>query len=325
MKREPFRLTAPLKDYLWGGTKLKEEFHKQSELDKVAESWELSCHKDGTSRIADGPYTGRSLTEYIEAEGKSVLGTACSRFSRFPVLIKLIDAKQDLSLQVHPDDEFALRVEGEYGKTEMWYVVDHEPGAQLIYGFKRDITPAEFKKSIEDNTILDLVNKVNVKKGDIFFVEAGTLHGIGAGILVAEIQQNSNTTYRIYDYGRVGADGRPRELHTEKAAQVTNLNAISCDTSPRGELEKEEGYERIKLISCPLFCVYRYHVDGSAPLFVDGTSFQSFTVLDGEGTLRSADVSLKLRKGDTVFIPAETGSCFFEGSGEFILTKLEEE
>ena len=216
----PFELIPPIKDYIWGGTKLREEFGKESGLERLAESWELSCHKDGVSVISGGEFDGMTLSEFVE-EHPEALGKNCGRFEFFPVLIKLIDARDDLSVQVHPDDDYAMRVEGGYGKTEVWYVIDCEEGAELIYGFAEETDSDTFRRAIEEGTLLDIVNRVPVKKGDVFFIEAGTLHAIGKGILIAEIQQNSNTTYRVYDYGRLGADGKPRELHIDKALDVT--------------------------------------------------------------------------------------------------------
>ncbi|MGN0552633.1 MAG: type I phosphomannose isomerase catalytic subunit, partial [Oscillospiraceae bacterium] len=208
----PLKLKPAFKDYLWGGTKLRDVYGKDCSFDKVAESWELSCHKDGNSVIDNGEAKGMTLAEYIEKKGKAILGKNCERFENFPVLIKLIDAKDNLSVQVHPDNEYAMRVEGEYGKTEMWYIVDCDEGAELIYGFKGNVSKEEFAERIKNNTLLEITNSVPVKKGDVFFIRSGTLHAIGKGILIAEIQQNSNTTYRVYDYGRVGADGKTRPL-----------------------------------------------------------------------------------------------------------------
>ena len=230
---EPLRLNSPLKDYIWGGTRLKTEFGKSTSLERVAESWELSCHKDGPSLIENGDFAGKTLPEYIKIQGKSVLGTNCEKFDYFPILIKLIDAQDNLSVQVHPDNNYALRVEGEYGKTEMWYIVDCAEGASLIYGFDHEISAEEFARRIQDNTLLNVCNIVPVKKGDVFFIEAGTIHAIGKGILIAEIQQNSNTTYRVYDYGRVGADGNPRQLHIEKAKEVTQKDIKVVEESRR--------------------------------------------------------------------------------------------
>ena len=212
------KLLPAYKDYLWGGHRLVDEYNKEYDGDILAETWELSCHPDGPSRIANGRYAGKTLEEYIEAEGKGVLGTHCRRFRDFPILIKFIDAKQDLSVQVHPDNRYALKNEGQYGKTEMWYVVDAGEDATLYYGFKEEISKEEFAERIENDTVLDVLNKVPVQKGDVLFIESGTIHAIGADILIAEIQQNSNVTYRVYDYGRVGKDGKKRDLHIEKAA-----------------------------------------------------------------------------------------------------------
>ena len=203
----PLKLNAAFKDYLWGGTRLRDEFNKQTDIDPVAESWELSCHHDGQSIISNGEFSGKTLAQYIETVGKQVIGTKAPKDKDFPILIKFIDAKQSLSVQVHPDDKYALLHEGESGKTEMWYVMDATPDATLIYGFTHEISHQEFERRIKDNTLLEVCNQVPIKKGDVFFIEAGTLHAIGAGALIAEIQQSSNSTYRVYDYGRVGKDG----------------------------------------------------------------------------------------------------------------------
>ena len=307
------KLTAPCKDYIWGGTRLRDEYGKKSDADKVAESWELSCHKDGKSVIANGEYAGMTLSDYIEKEGKGVLGRNCERFEYFPVLIKLIDAKDNLSVQVHPDNDYAMRVEGEYGKTEMWYIVDAEPGAELLYGFKKEISREEFAERIKNNTLLEVTNNVPVHKGDVFFIESGTLHAIGKGILIAEIQQNSNTTYRIYDYGRVGKDGKPRELHIEKACEVTKLVPPTRPAKPQGERVRKEGYDETLLAECEYFTVKALDIDTRAWLEAGEDSFVHLLILDGEVILSSEHGpghQLKLNKGDSCFIPAGYG--FFE-------------
>ena len=194
------------KDYIWGGHKLVDNYGKEMTGDRLAETWELSCNPDGPSFVANGEDAGKTLRQYIEEHGKKVLGTNCERFEDFPILTKFIDAQDNLSIQVHPDNEYALKNEGQYGKTEMWYVVDAEEGACLYHGFNREISKDEFAKRIEEDTLLEVLNKVPVHKGDVFFIEAGTIHAIGKGLIIAEIQQNSNVTYRVYDYGRVGKD-----------------------------------------------------------------------------------------------------------------------
>ena len=314
----PMKLEAPCKDYIWGGTRLRDEYGKRSDADKVAESWELSCHKDGRSVIANGEYKGKTLEEYINDKGKGVLGTNCERFEYFPILIKLIDAKDNLSVQVHPDNEYALRVEGEYGKTEMWYIVDCAPGSELLYGFKHEISREEFARRIRDNTLLEVTNNVPVHKGDVFFIESGTLHAIGKGILIAEIQQNSNTTYRIYDYGRVGADGKPRQLHIEKACEVTKLIPPTRPTKPAGQPEAKDGFTETLLATSEYFNVNKLDVSSKARLCASEASFNSVLVLDGSFRLGE----LELKKGDSVFVPAGFGEYTLEGSGEIILTDI---
>ncbi len=317
------KLNPAFKDYLWGGTKLRDEYGKKCDLDKVAESWELSCHKDGCSVVADGEYAGLTLPQYIEKAGKAVLGTDCEKFEYFPILIKLIDAKQNLSVQVHPDNDYAMRVEGEYGKTEMWYVVDCEPGAGLLYGFKHEISKEEFRRRIEDNTLLEVTNRVEVHPGDVFFIEAGTLHAIGEGILIAEIQQNSNTTYRVYDYGRVGADGKPRQLHIEKAIDVTRLAPATRPCGrPQAKPEAFDGGSVLPLASCNYFTVKEMEVTSHAALMADEKSFHSLLLLDGSLTLSMGGEKLEMKKGASVFVPAGSGAYTLTGKGRLILTTV---
>ncbi len=317
------KLNPAFKDYLWGGTKLRDEYGKKCDLDKVAESWELSCHKDGCSVVADGEYAGLTLPQYIEKAGKAVLGTDCEKFEYFPILIKLIDAKQNLSVQVHPDNDYAMRVEGEYGKTEMWYVVDCEPGAGLLYGFKHEISKEEFRRRIEDNTLLEVTNRVEVHPGDVFFIEAGTLHAIGEGILIAEIQQNSNTTYRVYDYGRVGADGKPRQLHIEKAIDVTRLAPATRPCGrPQAKPEAFDGGSVLPLASCDYFTVKEMEVTSHAALMADEKSFHSLLLLDGSLTLSMGGEKLEMKKGASVFVPAGSGDYILTGKGRLILTTV---
>lgn len=318
----PLKLTAPLKDYIWGGKKLKTEFSKKTELEIVAESWELSCHKDGSSVISNGELAGKTLPEYIALKGKSCLGKNAERFEEFPVLIKLIDACDNLSVQVHPDNEYALRVEGEYGKTEMWYIVDCEEGASLLYGFTKEVTPDEFASRIADNTLLEITNRVPVKKGDVFFIEAGTLHAIGAGILIAEIQQNSNTTYRIYDYGRVGADNKPRPLHVEKAKEVTALVPPTRKPEPQGRPETIQGGTKTLLSSCEYFTVDAIKLEAAASFNATSDSFHALLVLDGDIKLTSSHGDIDIKKGETVFLEAGYGEYKLAGKGELLLTTV---
>ena len=223
---EILKLKPVFKDYIWGGNRLETDYGFQTGLEKTAEGWMLACHKDGMNTIEGGQFDGRTLQSVLDEIGlEKIAGKNCMKFPYFPVLIKLIDAYDNLSIQVHPDDEYARRVENEFGKTEIWYVLDAIDNAELIYGFKESISADEFRKAIENNTLLDKLNSVKVHRGDLFFIEAGTVHAIGKGALIAEIQQNSNCTYRVYDYGRVGHDGKPRELHIDKAAAEIRYQA----------------------------------------------------------------------------------------------------
>lgn len=316
------KLRPVCKDYLWGGTRLKNEFGLQTDLNPVAEGWMLSVHKDGENRVESGPYKGMPLSQVLQAEGKNALGTNAASFDRFPLLIKLIDAKQNLSVQVHPDNDYALKNEGEYGKTECWYVLDCDEGAELIYGFQKPLSKAELQKRIEDNTFLEVVNRVKVHKGDFFFIEAGTLHAIGGGILLAEIQQNSNVTYRVYDYNRLGADGKPRPLHTEKAVAVTACAAPKYDTKPMGKPEVFEGGKKQCLTRCPLFTVYAVTVETAYTQIADETSFVSLVCTDGSGKIACQGESLAMQKGDSFFLSANSGSFTITGNISVIETRI---
>lgn len=291
------------------------EFGKEFSGDRLAETWELSCHPDGPSIVANGEYAGATLNEYILMEGKKVTGTKSRKYDQFPLLIKFIDAKEDLSIQVHPNDAFALENEGQYGKTEMWYIVDCEEGASLYYGFSEEISREEFVKRMEDKTLLEVLNKVEVQKGDVLFIEPGTIHAIGKGNLIAEIQQNSNVTYRVYDYGRKGPDGRERDLHIEKALQVTN----------RIPIMRRKSFEP-HIVSCDYFKVDKIVLDGQLMkrMFgeIDNSSFASLLVLDGRGEVRSGMERMAVKKGDSIFITANTGEYEMEGNFEALLTTV---
>ena len=300
----PLLLKPAVKDYLWGGTRLKTEYKYDTDKEIAAEAWVLSCHKDGSDTVENGSLAGKTLAEVIELWGDKAIGEKAAAFPYFPLLIKLIDAKDRLSVQVHPDDKYALEKEGEFGKTEMWYVVDCDEGAQLIYGFNREVSKEELERRIKDNTLPEICNYVPVHKGDVFFISAGTLHAIGAGILIAEVQQNSNTTYRVSDYGRLGADGKPRPLHIEKALEVTNRAKPVIPYGNVGEIRQEDFGSVRKLASCELFTAELWSLDGEAKLAL-GDSFISLLVLDGELNIAWDGGSLSAKKGGSIFIPAD--------------------
>lgn len=316
---EIIKLKPIFKDYIWGGYRLKNDYGFDTGYDKTAEGWMLACHKDGMNTVDGGEYDGKTLQEVVDEVGKEkLLGKRSDKYPYFPVLIKLIDAYDNLSIQVHPDDKYAREVENEYGKTEMWYVLDAAKGATLIYGFKQEISSQEFKEAIENNTLLDKLNVVNVKKGDTFFIEAGTVHAIGKGAMIAEIQQNSNCTYRVYDYGRVGADGKPRELHIKKAIDVSKTVPPKYDIKPMGETKYVDKNEVQLITKCDLFSVNRYKCTNRLTLNVSENSFMHILVIDGKGTVDGRAA----KKGDSFLIPASYGDVIIGGNLEFLTTKI---
>ena len=316
----PLLLKAPIKDYLWGGTRLIDEFGFKTDKEKAAEAWVLSCHKDGNSIVKNGEHAGKTLQEVLDVWGKEVLGAKAAGFTYFPILIKLIDAKDRLSVQVHPDDEYALAHEGEYGKTEMWYVVDCDEGAQLIYGFNQDISQGEFLERINNNNLSPVCNYVPVKKGDVFFIEAGTMHAIGKGILIAEVQQNSNTTYRVSDYGRLGADGKQRQLHIKQAVEVTKTEVPTMPYGNVGDVTLYPFGTVRELAKCDYFTAELINLDGNVGVY-DNESFISLLVTEGEVLLSYTGGMMSLKKGDSVFVPA-TLKVSLIGTAEIIYTHM---
>ena len=297
------KLTPSCKDYLWGGNRLRSDFGIKSDLNPLAEAWVLSCHPDGPSYLADGT----TLADYVTAH-PGCLGTDCEKFEQFPILTKFIDAKNNLSIQVHPSNEYALKNEHQYGKTEMWNVLDCEPGAFLYYGFDHEISKAEFEERIKNNTLTEVLNAVPVHKGDCFFIPAGTLHAICKGIVIAEVQQNSNVTYRVYDYGRVGADGKPRALHVKQALEVMRRTPPEQhDFSPH-------------LAKCDYFTVDV--VAGGYTGTADETSFVSLLITEGEGRLTCGGETVQAKKGDSFFITAGSGAYALTGSCKALLTTV---
>lgn len=317
----PLLMQAPVKDYIWGGTRLREKYNKVSTADKLAESWELSCHPAGPSVIANGPAKGETLEQYLEKNGMELLGTKGKDCQNFPIMIKLIDAKDNLSVQVHPDDAYALKNEGELGKTEMWYVIDAEPGAELLYGVEKEITRQELADSLKNGTITEICHHAPVKKGDVFFIPAGTIHAIGKGILLAEVQENSNTTYRLYDYGRLGNDGKPRQLHVQQGTEVCSLKPLPLvDKRQQATLSSDCTAEL--LVNCEYFNTYSIELSGANHLKADTESFHTFTVLEGSLLLTHQGEKLPMEAGQSVFLPANMGKYTIEGQAHLIFTTL---
>ena len=302
--KEVLKIVAETKDYLWGGNKLR-KYGKVSDKDKIAESWELSYHKDGPSKTQNGELLSQVLMP-------SDLGKNVNDFQDFPVLVKLIDSADFLSVQVHPSDDYALKNEGQFGKTEMWYIVDAEEGAGIYLGLKEDTDKQVFKKAIDDGTVTDLLNFYQVKKGDWFFIESGTIHAIGKGVTVCEIQQNSNLTYRVYDFKRVGADGKERPLHIDKALTVANFDAFTPS-----QLCVEIGNKRL-IGASKYFTAYHASVNGEEEFTADKKSFTALTCIAGSGEIEGKTVNA----GDTYFVPASYGDFKVKGNLECILTQV---
>ena len=305
---EIVRMEPAFKDNLWGGTRLRDVYGKKCDYDIVAESWELSTHKAGQSIVATGKNKGLMLGEYINRFGRGILGWKCDPYERFPLLIKFIDSRESLSIQVHPGDDYALQKEDEYGKNELWYVVDCEPESYLYCGFSRDTDEAEVRRRIEDGTLTEILNKIPVKKGDSYFIENGTVHAIGPGVLICEIQQSSNVTYRLYDYQRRDKYGELRELHIDKAMEVTNFH--------------EKDMEAAKTMECKYFSIEKSVFDGEVSFNLDDSSFRAFVVLEGSGQVSCGEESLAYRPADCFFVPAGKKTVAFHGCGTILKVQV---
>ena len=319
---KPFLLKPSAKDYLWGGNRLNDEFTKEIELSPLAETWECSTHPDGSSFVANGEYEGKTLTEVLK-EHPEFLGIHSKAKGELPILIKFIDAKNDLSVQVHPTDEYANEYEnGQLGKTEMWYVLDASKDASLVYGLSHTTDKNVIKQAIENGTVEKYLQKVPVKKDDVFFIDAGTIHAIGAGALIAEIQENSNLTYRMYDYNRVGKDGKKRELHIEKALDVANLNGMAEPKQPLRVLKYRQGVASELLSRCKYFEVYRMIVNTEKRQIVhyksDEISFRVLLCVNGCGVIKFAGETIDVFKGDCIFVPADSVELTLHGKMQFL-------
>ena len=329
LRSKPFLLMPAAKDYLWGGSRLNDEFEKNIDMHPLAETWECSTHPDGVSLVASGPFKGMSLDRVLN-DHPEYLGThpyenCINGRVELPILIKFIDADKDLSVQVHPDDEYArIHEKGQLGKSEMWYVLDAKKDTSLVYGLKRSLTGEELREKIREGKLDAYLQRVPIEKDDVFFIEAGTIHAIGAGALIAEIQENSNLTYRLYDYDRIDKDGRKRPLHIDKALDVANLSAGVKPKQSMRVLRYKKGCATELLGRCRYFEVYRMLlnternrdcVDYSA----DERSFRVLLCTNGCGTINMEDGdSLNFFKGDCIFIPAESVDMKLHGRAQLL-------
>lgn len=316
------KLQPVFKDYLWGGSRIKTELNKKTDLEKVAESWELSAHEDGQSIIAEGPYKGLRFGKYLNLIGKEAWGWKAASMPRFPVLIKFLDSEEPLSLQVHPDDEYALTHENEYGKYEMWYILDAKEGAKIYQGFNRAVTDEEIRERINNATLHEVLNERSVKNGDTIFIEPGCVHALGEGILVCEIQQNSNSTYRLYDYDRLDAFMNKRPLHIEKALDVIINSPDSYSGNESSPAKNFDGFMVQELGSCKYFVSSLYDIVEKAKLDIDESSFVSILVIDGNAKISDGNMKTDISKGDSLFLKAGKYSVNIEGKCKCVVTHV---
>ncbi|WP_058105792.1 type I phosphomannose isomerase catalytic subunit [Maribacter dokdonensis] len=314
----PLKFKPILKERLWGGTKLKEVFGKPIESDITGESWELSTVPGDISVVANGSLEGKSLQELIDSNGEELLGKSVfERFGKeFPILIKFIDAKQDLSIQLHPNDALAKERHNSFGKTEMWYIMDADPKAELIVGFNKDVTKEEYAESVANDTLLDLLNYEQVKEGDTFFINTGKIHAIGAGVMLAEIQQTSDVTYRVFDFNRKDKDGNLRELHTDLA-----LDAVDYEKKDDFKVSySQEKNEVNTMVDCPYFKTNFIELTENLELdTVNRDSFTIFMCVGGEAKISTAEGEVAIKSGETALLPASTQKISLQSTGAKLL------
>ena len=299
---ELVKLKPAVKDYIWGGNYFQ-KFNKGLGLSKVSECWELSVRDNDSSIIASGKDEGKKLCDVISKED---IGPVMDRFPYFPLLIKLIDAKENLSVQVHPSDDYALKYENSFGKSEMWHIISADEGCGLYVGLNKDYKKEDIERALNEGTILDYLNFFKVKPGDTFIINPGTIHAIGKGVRLIEIQQNSNLTYRLYDYNRVDANGNPRELHINKALDVIDYRHYKA-------VQNKDGF----LADNQYFTVKKASFDGDFRVFANEKSFISFTFLDGEGMVND----IPFKQYDTFFLPYQK-ECLIKGKGRVVISQI---
>jgi mannose-6-phosphate isomerase len=298
----PIKFTPILKDKIWGGQKLKTILNKNSDLPNVGESWELSDVEGDTSIVCNGSLKGQSLKQLLDTYKEDLIGLQNYRIfqNKFPLLIKFIDAKEDLSIQLHPNDELAAKRHNSFGKTEMWYVFQADKDSNLIVGFNQEMTPEKYLKHLNDKTLTKILNFDKVKEGDTYFVEVGRVHAIGAGVMVAEIQQTSDITYRVYDWDRVDGDGNERELHNDLAIEAFDFDMpdnfrITYDKTPNQSNE---------MVSCPYFTTNYLKINQTVKKVNKHDSFIIYMCVDGEAEIITEGFSESIKKGETILLPA---------------------
>ncbi|RKS90500.1 mannose-6-phosphate isomerase type 1 [Flavobacterium limicola] len=315
MKLYPLQFEPILKERIWGGEKLKTLLHKPITSNITGESWELSTVEGDVSIVANGEWKGKSLTELINSFPDEILGTAVhTRFGKqFPLLFKYLDAREDLSIQVHPNDELAKKRHNSFGKTEMWYIMQADDNARIIVGFKENSNAAEYLENLKNKTLLSILDDVKVQSGDVFFLETGTVHTIGAGIVVAEIQQTSDITYRLYDFDRVDANGNTRELHVDLALEAINYNKVEAKKSYTTNSNQSN-----TVVDCPYFTTNFIPLDGAISVSKSGESFTVYMCVEGSFEIEYNHSKIQYIKGDTVLIPAAMNAFILNGKASIL-------
>ncbi|MFV5694999.1 type I phosphomannose isomerase catalytic subunit [Flavobacterium sp. LB3P122] len=315
MKFYPLQFNPILKERIWGGEKLNTVLHKPITSKITGESWELSTVECDVSVVANGEWKGKSLTTLINECPNEILGTAVhARFGKqFPLLFKYLDASEDLSIQVHPNDELAKKRHNSFGKTEMWYIMQADDNARIIVGFKEKSDANDYLENLKNKTLLSILTDVKVKSGDVFFLEAGTVHAIGAGLVVAEIQQTSDITYRLYDFDRVDANGNTRELHVNLALEAINYNTIEA----KKEYTKNENVSN-EIVDCPYFTTNFLPLNGEITVSKSGKTFTVYMCVEGGFEIDFDNSKSQYKKGDTVLIPAAMNAFTLNGKASIL-------
>lgn len=322
IKKYPMKMDPTYKNYIWGGKLLNRDYNKSSPFYKTAESWELSCYDNELSVIENGIFAGQTLKEVLEKNPELIGAENRESKEKFPLLIKLIDANDFLSIQVHPSDKDVNQTKGEKGKAEMWYILDSKEDAYIYMGLKEDIERDALENVFKTGKICEILNKIYVKSGDVFYISPGTIHAIGAGIVIAEIQQNSNITYRIFDYNRRDIDGNTRSLHIKEAIRVCDNKKYKYSNKNAEKIEKTEEYELQKLITCEYFKTFKYSIKTKATIKSNDNSFQALTFIDGNGFIEYQAKNYQIKKGFTYFIPANMGEYQINGSCCCLLVQI---
>ena len=314
-KAYPLQFYPILKERIWGGEKLKTFLHKPIVSNITGESWEISTVNNDVSVISNGEYLGKNLNQLLDLYPKEILGTQIyTKFGKqFPLLFKFLDAKLDLSIQVHPNDELAKRRHNSFGKTEMWYVMQADQDAKIIVGFKENSNQQDYIQNLENKTLLNILDTKTVKQGDVFFLETGTIHAIGAGTIIAEIQQTSDITYRVYDFERKDAEGKERELHTDLALEAINYNKVETQKI-YSTIENESN----KVVDCPFFTTNFIPLNGKMIFQKNENYFRVYMCVDGDFEIICNDVKSKYQKGDSILIPAAMGTFFMTGKASVL-------